>query len=99
MRVDKAALTQWLQWPQAPRPEDVRKLREEAGLTQAHAARCVHVLTRTWQKWESGKNEMHPAMWELFVRKLLDREETQRVAASSINAETQPVETRPGSLN
>lgn len=34
----------------------------------------MHVMQRTWQKWEAGTNEMHPAFWELFVRKLIERE-------------------------
>ncbi|RGE41315.1 XRE family transcriptional regulator [Comamonas testosteroni] len=40
-----------------------------AGLTHAAAAVLVHANTRSWQKWEAGEREMHPAFWELFCLK------------------------------
>lgn len=74
MNADRASLDRWLQWPQSPTPEEVKAARKRASLSQTGAARCVHVLQRTWQKWEHGDNEMHPAFWELFLRKLIERE-------------------------
>ena len=50
-----------------PAPDQIRKLRHEAGLTQETAARLVHVSDgRAWRRYESGQHEMHGAIWELF---------------------------------
>lgn len=49
-----------------PKPADILAARIAAGLTQAAAAKSVHVSTNAWQKWEAGERRMHPAMWELF---------------------------------
>lgn len=53
-----------------PSATEIRKARAEAGLTQAQAAAMVHANLRSWQKWEAGDREMHPAFWELFEIKL-----------------------------
>lgn len=50
-------------------PEEIKKARVNAGLTLREAADMVHVNIRTWQKWEAGEREMHPAFWELFTLK------------------------------
>jgi DNA-binding transcriptional regulator YiaG len=52
-----------------PRPEEVSAARVARGLTQAAAAKVVHCALQTWQRWEQGDRRMHPAMWELFLRK------------------------------
>lgn len=50
-----------------PTPDQIRKLRLAAGLTQEAAAQLVHVSdSRAWRRYESGKHEMHGAIWELF---------------------------------
>lgn len=53
----------------SPAPQDVRAAREAAGLTQAQAAALVHSALRSWQQWEAGDRQMHPALWELFTIK------------------------------
>jgi len=53
-----------------PKPAEVAKTRERAGLTQTEAAELVHANLRSWQKWELGERQMHPAFWELFRLKL-----------------------------
>ena len=53
--------------------EQVREMRLQAELTQAEAAKVVHVSTRTWQKWEGATRRMHPAMVELFEIKTASR--------------------------
>ena len=50
----------------APSAEDVKEIRSKLGLTQAAAAECIHVSTRTWIKYESDERQMHVAFWELF---------------------------------
>jgi DNA-binding transcriptional regulator YiaG len=40
-------------------PDQVKKLRKRAGLTQAEAARTVHVSLRTWQSWETPNQSEH----------------------------------------
>lgn len=49
-----------------PVKEEIRKVRESAGLSQTSAADMVHTTCRTWQQWEAGDRRMHPAFWELF---------------------------------
>lgn len=34
-------------------PEQVKKLRQRAGLTQKEAAEIVRVVLRSWQSWEA----------------------------------------------
>lgn len=53
-----------------PTPAEIRKARTDAGLSQVAAARLIHCSMRAWQEWESGRNQMHPAFWELFLQKL-----------------------------
>lgn len=53
----------------APTPEKIRAKRIELGLTQAHAARLIHLSVNTWHQYESGKRTMHLAFWELFTLK------------------------------
>jgi DNA (cytosine-5)-methyltransferase 1 len=55
--------------PAAPRPADVLAARKRAGLTQTEAARVIYSTLRTWQDWESGARNCHPAMLELFQLK------------------------------
>ncbi len=52
-----------------PQPHTIRACRMLEELTQAQAARMVHVATRTWQQWEAGHRAMHPAFFELFLIK------------------------------
>ena len=52
-----------------PSPETVRAARAASGLTQTAAAQVIYCTLRGWQDWESGARRMHPAMFELFLRK------------------------------
>jgi len=52
--------------PGSPSPDEIRAAREAAGLTQTAAAALIWSAQRSWQKWESGEREMHPAMLRLF---------------------------------
>lgn len=47
-------------------PREISCLRKSLNITQAEAAKVVHVSKRTWQQWELGQRKMHPAFWELF---------------------------------
>ena len=53
-----------------PGSAELTALREHCGLTQAAAAALVHSSESAWQQWEAGDRRMHPAMWELFRRKV-----------------------------
>ena len=60
---------------QNPTPAEIRRAREEAGLTLEQAAALVYAHWRTWQHWESAPGtaehrQMHPATWELVQVKL-----------------------------
>ncbi len=35
-------------------------------LTQTEAAALIFCSLKTWQQWESGIRQMHPAFWELW---------------------------------
>ena len=63
--------TQPATWP-SPSPVEIKEARVAAGLTQTEAAALVLSKMRSWQNWESGVREMHPAVWELFQIKVAD---------------------------
>ena len=52
-----------------PTAFEVKRARERAALTQLEASRLVYVRLNSWQRYESGTREMHPAIWELFLMK------------------------------
>lgn len=52
-----------------PTPAEILQGRKRAGLTKTAAAEKVHSIYRTWQQWEQGDRQMHPAFWELFLVK------------------------------
>lgn len=69
--------------PTNPTPADVRRAREQAGLTLEKAGELVHVKWKIWQRWETeeGSEEhrrMHPATWELFLVKIKARDLLKR---------------------
>lgn len=49
--------------------EIIQKTRNAFKLTQKEAAKMVHCKSLTWSQWETGRNNMHPAFWELFLIK------------------------------
>jgi DNA-binding transcriptional regulator YiaG len=56
-----------------PTPDDIKAVREAAGLIQAEAADMLHVSLRVYQGWEAkGVNhrQMPAAAWELFIMKV-----------------------------
>lgn len=58
-----------------PTPQEIKRARQDAGLTQDQAAQLIHSSERSWQNWEyEGDNpvssrKMHPGLWELFLIK------------------------------
>lgn len=54
-----------------PRPEELRKYREAAGLTQEQAATLIYTSPRNWQNWEQGHGDrrMPASAFELFMLK------------------------------
>jgi putative transcriptional regulator len=53
-----------------PTPEQIKKARLDARLTQTQAAALIYKNIRTWQQWEAGDREMDPAFFELFKIKI-----------------------------
>lgn len=51
------------------KPEAVKEMRENAGLSIAQAARCVQIADRSWQRYESGDRQIPPGLVELFCIK------------------------------
>lgn len=63
---------------ESPSPDVVIELRQSIqrrygiGITVAQdkCAEAVHTTRRSWQQWERGERNMHPAFWELASLKL-----------------------------
>lgn len=53
-----------------PKPAEILRAREDAGLTQQQAADLLFSSWRTWQNWEAGERRMPPSAWELFNAKI-----------------------------
>ena len=58
-----------------PTPEDVKRARQWAGLTQEAAAAKVCAALNSWQCWEAPVDtpthrRMHPAFWRLFQKEV-----------------------------
>jgi len=56
-----------------PTPEEIRKARQKAGLTQTEAAEKVWMSLRAWQDWEAGKRTMLPAVFWAFQQRTKHR--------------------------
>lgn len=54
---------------QPPSPDQIKKARLDAGLSQTAAGKIVYKDIRTWQNWEAGSHKMDPGLWELFLLK------------------------------
>ena len=52
-----------------PTPAEIRKAREDVGLTQTQAAERVWMSLRAWQDWEAGKRAMLPIVFWAFQQK------------------------------
>ena len=50
-----------------PTPSDIAKARAAAGLTQTQAGLLVGYTLRGWQDAESGRRNISPAAWALFL--------------------------------
>lgn len=50
-------------------PQEIKKARLDAGLTQMQAAELVAKQLRTWQRYEAGGRKIDVATWELFKLK------------------------------
>jgi putative transcriptional regulator len=53
-----------------PKPDEIQRMREKHSLTQDGAATLVCSKLRSWQQWEAGDRQMHPATWHLFLIRL-----------------------------
>ncbi|WP_415506490.1 helix-turn-helix domain-containing protein [Acetobacter sp.] len=49
-----------------PTPDQIRSVRERAGVNQTFAAAMVGITPRTWRRWEAGVHRMPPATWAFF---------------------------------
>ena len=55
-----------------PTPQQIRKTRKDAGLTQKQAAELVHVSMRQWRRWEAG-DKINMTAWKLFLYEIGDK--------------------------
>ena len=57
----------------APTPEEIRKLRQLAGLTQRQAAEVIGLTDeRSWRAYEMGEYKIRPLSWAAFVKHVRD---------------------------
>lgn len=55
----------------SPTPEEIKRVRKRAGLTQLQAGKLVGVRAQSrWAEYENGTYKMQPYRWELFLIKL-----------------------------
>ena len=47
-------------------PEELKKLRNKAGVSVDVAARQVEITTRSWQRYESGERKIPKGVVKLF---------------------------------
>jgi len=50
-----------------PLAEEIIQAREH--LSQSKAASMIYTTQARWSNYETGKSRMHPAHWELFLKK------------------------------
>ena len=55
------------------KPQILKLIRSKLDLTQKQASEIIEVSDKTWQQWESGKTEMHPAYYSFLQEKLKDK--------------------------
>ena len=53
--------------PNPPTPDDIMGMRHNAKLTQQAAADLIGYSRRGWQDAETGRNQISPAAWSLFL--------------------------------
>lgn len=80
-------MTDQINSPNSPNHTEIvnlrRQVRQHFKLRSDSAGRelcgqVIHVTTQAWDAWETGKNTMHPAFWELAnikLTQLLNHEE------------------------
>lgn len=54
-----------------PAPDEIKRIRQRFGLTQALTAQLLKTSLRSYQQWEAGDRRMHRVFWELFRVKLM----------------------------
>lgn len=69
-------------YPPPPRPEQIKKLRTDAGLTQQDIAAMLYMTPRTVQGWEAGTSAMPPAFFELLCAKVRRKMRAMRGASA-----------------
>lgn len=63
------------------KPEILKLIRSKLDLTQKQASEIIEVSDKTWQQWESGKTEMHPAYYSFLQEKLKDKINFEELSA------------------
>lgn len=61
------AMTRGIAASTKPCPDDVRRARRLARMSQRKAAATLGVGERTWQQWEEGSRQFPPVQWALFL--------------------------------
>lgn len=55
---------------QPPTAEEIKKLREQTGFTQAKTAHLCRIGLPTYQKWEQGTTNPSQSAWSIYMYEL-----------------------------
>ena len=50
-------------------PSTLEIIAARGSMSQSKAASLIYTTQARWSNYETGKSRMHPAYWELFLRK------------------------------
>lgn len=53
-----------------PTPTEIKDARVSSNLTQEACAKMCLLTTNTWSRYEQGRVQMPPPIWELFILKV-----------------------------
>jgi transcriptional regulator with XRE-family HTH domain len=71
-----------------PTPKEIKDARTSSNLTQEDCAKMCLLTTNTWSRYEQGKVQMPPPIWELFIMKVAQLSLTAKPKGKDANEPT-----------
>ena len=69
-----------------PTPNEIKDARLSSNLTQEACAKMCLLTTNTWSRYEQGRVQMPPPIWELFILKVAQLSlEAKPVASKAVD--------------
>jgi len=56
-----------------PTPDQIRRARLTANLTQRQAAELIGYSFRMWEEWEAGRYPMRAVLWQAWQRMVKEK--------------------------